>query len=136
MENLTVKELQSLCKGFGLSKTGHKCELIDRIVEHLSHSNSTEINSEDVSCQNQTLTSQINGNQFTIIHKFKQRFIDPLYVNMNSINHNSLFGMIKNISYQFAMLLGVFGGIHSVMQLIMFYFGHPREMQIQMKHFW
>lgn len=53
MENLTVKELQSLCKGFGLSKTGHKCELIDRIVEHLSHSNSTEINSEDVSCQNQ-----------------------------------------------------------------------------------
>lgn len=149
MDSLTVKELRLLNKGLGLSTAGLKSELIERIANHLSNFNSAEI--DDSLHENPQDISQNNGHRVTMFSKIKTHFIHPLRNIHQSISnplrefrfsttipseHHVQHNQNSSISWlmYLKILIGVFGGMHSIAQLFLFYFSEP--MQIILPRNW
>lgn len=142
MENLTVKELIVLAKGFGLPTTGLKCELVGRINEHLMAFCPTIPVEDNVTAPNSTPAS---NTRMTIITRLKRRIIDPLReliitssnrrVNSDSFSTIQIgdtenaqctwLSTINRMTVTLALMLGAFGGLHSISQVLAHYFGDP-----------
>lgn len=124
MENLTVKELRVLARGFGLPTSELKIELVERINHHLLHLNPLRSSSEFEMPPHAAM--QTDGNRVTVITKFKKRFIDPLrrFTKSISSTNPSTSESIPWISLKgLAVMLGFFGGIHSMTRLLVYFFG-------------
>lgn len=133
MENLTVKELGVLARGFGLPTSGLKIELLNRINQHLlqlfSMRSSIEYEIPSPSAM------QTDGNRMTIISRFKNKFLHPLSrfaeaissthtsdnANFTIVNESNLWIWLREV----AIMIGFFGGIHSLTQLLQYFFGEP-----------
>lgn len=141
MENLTVKELRVLAKGFGLPTSGLKFELTDRINQHLLHFIQTQPSIKNEMPTSAATVTQTDGNRVTLISRFKYRIIDPLYrfttaisssnpLTLATTNESTPRISLRDLPFQLAIAIGFLGGIHSIIQLLLYYFGDPLTMTI------
>lgn len=148
MDNLTVRELQTICKKLDVSHTGLKAELIDRLVDHisgiaLSHS---KIVDDELPQISSVLNNSDDSRRITFISKLKRRFIDPLLPSEARVvinddgsattidQINPWFSGWKGPLFLLALAIGVFGGFHSFSQILRFYFGE--SMHIPLPRMW
>lgn len=144
MERLNCNELRSLCKGLGLATSGLKWELVERVERHLSNFDSTqpEMRTEEQS-NNERHVSIFRRMQRGIIQPFRSNSFrsNPLRgfpLPTRELEFSTNIGSAQNQQHKLripwtmcaAVLLGVVGGLHSLAQLIAFFFASPLSMYI------
>lgn len=144
MDNLTVEDLQSICKKLSLSTVGPKADLIERVVNNISKFAEVESKLDGESSQMPSMIYNPEcANRVTFVTHLKRRFIDPILHRVsatvtddvdNNNQVNSWFSILKGAVYHLALAMGAFGGLHSLSQILLFYFGE--SIQIQLPREW
>lgn len=116
MENLTLKELKIICNGLGLPCSQIKSELIEQITDYICEQKLVEGKSSSSNLEPKST-------RILILRKIKRCFTNPLLRISNIVPEakNSMFSRLKYPTVLLAILLGVFGGMHSLTQLYLYY---------------
>lgn len=135
MENLTVKELQLICKKLGVTYVGLKADIIERLVDHISKFAIVETSIGGGESP-QAINDSDCTHHVTFITNLKRRIINPIWqrVSLSNVDGSSRLLSLKGALHPMVLLIGVFGGLHSLSQILLFYFG--AVLQINLPRGW
>lgn len=132
MEKLTVKELRMICRRLELPYNGLKMELIDRVTDYICKQKIYE----DDECSAPDLEPVATR---TTVHGKLKSFLKNTMWRLSSFDPNaneSMFSRMRKSASLLAILLGVFGGMHSLMQIYLYYTSETIPLNIDLPITW
>lgn len=148
MENLTVKELQSICRAFDLEYRGLlKQDLIDLVSIQMSCIHNSNVPNTDTGETSGTMstptTTEETPSFWSRQHfsKIKNRIFRPLHrvcavVTVPMPNQNTrILPRVPNIMIEIGALFGFIAGIGMIYQAAMLYFSEIENVEVPIRRF-